>query len=272
LSNDAIKVGIVGAGGRMGRNLIQAALEHPAFTLTAAFDRANSEFVGRDVGVIIGSQPQGVEVVSSVAERAKDLDVLIDFTRPEATCEHVSICAEHGVNLVIGTTGFDDAQQALMAENAQKVGIVWAPNMSTSVNVAFRLIAMAAKALGGDDYDIEVLETHHRHKVDAPSGTALRMGEVLADSLGWDFKEASVLSREGITGERPDKTIGFATLRGGDVAGEHTVMFLGDGERLEITHKSNSRKHWAQGALRAALWLNQQSTGLYGMEHVLGFE
>lgn len=272
VADEIIKVGIVGAAGRMGRMLLQAAVDHPAFTLVAAIDRPESEFVGQDVGVLIGSQPQGVAVSGDLAAVAPSLDVVIDFTRPEASCQHMEICAQHGVKLVMGTTGFSEAQQAQMQEAAQKTGLVWAPNMSTSVNVAFRLIEMAAKALGGADYDIEVLETHHRHKVDAPSGTALKMGEVLADALGWDFKTAGVLSREGITGERQDQTIGFATLRGGDVAGEHTVMFLGDGERLEITHKANSRKHWSGGALRAAQWLQQRETGLYGMEHVLGFE
>jgi len=272
VADESIKVGVLGAGGRMGRAVIKAALEHPAFQLVAAFDRPNSEFEGQDVGVLVGSQAQGVVVSSDLAALASKLDVIIDFTRPEASCKHMEICAQHGVNMVIGTTGFTEEQQALMIQCAEKTAIVWAPNMSTSVNVAFRLIEMAAKALGGQDYDIEVLETHHRHKVDAPSGTALKMGEVLADALGWDIKKAGVLSREGITGERPDETIGFATLRGGDVAGEHTVMFLGDGERLEITHKANSRQHWAGGALRAAQWLQRYPCGLYGMEHVLGFE
>lgn len=272
MTNKKIKVGILGAAGRMGRELMQAAVDHAAFTLVAAVDRDSSEFVGEDVGSLIGRPPQGVVVSGDLVSVASELDVVIDFTRPEASLKHMEICADHGVNMVIGTTGFSDDHKARMAVFAEKTPILWAPNMGTSVNVAFRLIEMAAKALGGEDYDIEVLETHHRHKVDAPSGTALKMGEVLADALGWDFKEASVLSREGITGERPEKTIGFATLRGGDVAGEHTVLFLGEGERLEITHRSNSRKHWAQGALRAALWLDQRPAGLFGMDHVLGFK
>lgn len=270
-----IRVGIVGAAGRMGRELIQVALSNGAFKLEAAVVRAGSEWIGQDAGALVGAASAGVVISSDLAGLAEGLDVVIDFTGPSASLEHMRICAEHGVNMVIGTTGFTDEQKAQMAQFAEKTGILWAPNMGTSVNVAFKLIAMAAKALGGVDYDIEVLETHHRHKVDAPSGTALKMGEVLADALGWDFKEAGVLSREGMTGERQDKTIGFATLRGGDVAGEHTVLFLGEGERLEITHRSNSRKHWAQGSFRAALWISQQcgrgGVGLYSMDHVLGF-
>lgn len=275
IENNVVRVGILGAAGRMGRELIQAALNNTAFELTAAVDRPGSEFIGQDVGMLVGKPSVGVAVSGDLAGVVSMLDVVIDFTSPSASLEHMRICAEHGINMVIGTTGFTDEHKAQMAQYAEKTGILWAPNMGTSVNVAFKLIAMAAKALGGEDYDIEVLETHHRHKVDAPSGTALKMGEVLADALGWDFKEAGVLSREGITGERQDKTIGFATLRGGDVAGEHTVLFLGEGERLEITHRSNSRKHWAQGGLRAALWVarrcGRDGVGLFSMDHVLGF-
>ena len=262
-----LKIAIAGASGRMGRMLIEAVLAAPDLTLAAALDRAGSPDLGSDAGALLG-RATGVRVASDLAALAGS-DVLIDFTRPEATLAHLDACARHGVKLVIGTTGFDDAGKAAIRTAAQKTAIVFAPNMSVGVNATLKLLEVAARILGSS-YDIEIIEAHHRHKVDAPSGTALKMGEVIAGALGHELKDLAVYAREGHTGERKAGTIGFATIRGGDIVGDHTVLFAGPGERIEITHKSASRMTYATGSLRAARFLAARRTGLFDMNDVLG--
>jgi len=263
-----ITIAITGAGGRMGKALLEAANDTDELTVSAAIERAGSSLVGVDAGELAGIGKLGVTVVDNVAEAAA-FDVLIDFTRPEVTLANLSVCRERGSAMVIGTTGFDDAQKAAISEASKDIGIVFAPNMSVGVNLCLKLLETAAKVLG-DEVDIEVIEAHHRHKIDAPSGTALRMGEVVADALGRDLKECAVYGREGQTGERDRKTIGFETIRAGDIVGDHTVMFASMGERVEITHKASSRMTFANGAMRAALWLGERESGLYDMQDVLG--
>ncbi|GLR11431.1 4-hydroxy-tetrahydrodipicolinate reductase [Chitinimonas prasina] len=263
-----LRVAIAGTSGRMGRVLIETVLAAGDCRLTVALDRAESASLGQDAGHNLG-QLTGVAIRSDVATALREADVLIDFTRPDGTLAHLAICRELGVNLVVGTTGFDEAGKAALKDASQDIGIVFAPNMSVGVNLTFKLLEMAAKVLA-EGYDIEIVEAHHRHKVDAPSGTALRMGEVVADALGRDLKTCAVYGREGVTGARDPSTIGFATVRGGDVVGDHTVMFMADGERVEISHKASSRATFAQGAVRAARWLKQQPAGLYDMQDVLG--
>lgn len=263
------RVAIHGAGGRMGHALIQAAVLHPKLTLTAAIERPDTAFIGEDAGRIAGLGANGVIIVDSVAAVLDQFDVLIDFTRPEPALAAIDQCAQQGKKLVIGTTGFDAAGKQQIQAAAASTGIVFAPNMSVAVNVCFKLLAIAAGILG-EDVDVEIIEAHHRKKVDAPSGTALRMGEVVAQALGRDLKTDAVYGRQGHTGERDPKQIGFSTIRGGDIVGDHTVMFAGIGERLEITHKSNSRMTYASGAMRAAHWLANQANGLYDMQDVLG--
>jgi 4-hydroxy-tetrahydrodipicolinate reductase len=241
-----LRVAVAGASGRMGQILIEAVNAAPDCVLTGTLD------IGLDVRAGL-----------------HNAQVLIDFTRPEGTLAQLAVCRQLGVNAVVGTTGFSDAQKAAITEHARHIAVVMAPNMSVGVNVVFKLLDMAARALA-DGYDIEILEAHHRHKVDAPSGTALKMGEVVAAALGRDLKNCAVYAREGVTGERDPRTIGFASLRGGDVVGDHTVMFCGTGERIEITHKSASRATYAEGALRAARFLAGRASGLYGMHDVLG--
>jgi 4-hydroxy-tetrahydrodipicolinate reductase len=247
MSSEPLRVAIAGASGRMGQMLIDA--------VGAADDL-----------VLAGKLDVGLDIRAGLA----DAQVLIDFTRPEGTLAHLAVCRELGVNAVIGTTGFSDAQKAEIAACAQHIAIMMAPNMSVGVNVVFKLLDMAARALN-EGYDIEIIEAHHRHKIDAPSGTALKMGEVIAAALGRDLKDCAVYAREGVTGERDPSTIGFATVRGGDIVGDHTVLFAGTGERIEITHRSNSRAGYAQGSLRAARFLAGRQSGLYGMNDVLGF-
>jgi 4-hydroxy-tetrahydrodipicolinate reductase len=255
-------IAITGASGRMGRMLIEAVLAADDCTLSGALDVAGSPALGREAapGVVISADPEAGLVGA---------DVLIDFTRPEGTLAHLAACRALGVRAVIGTTGFSDAQKAAIADHARHIGIVFAPNMSLGVNVMLRLLDVAARALN-EGYDIEIVEAHHRHKVDAPSGTALALGQVVADALGRDLKACAVYGREGVTGERDPSTIGFATVRGGDIVGDHTVLFAGTGERLEITHRAASRATYAQGSLRAARFLMQRGPGLYGMRDVLG--
>jgi 4-hydroxy-tetrahydrodipicolinate reductase len=262
------RVAIAGASGRMGRTLIEAVRNADDCQLAGALVRKGSDAIGTDAAAFLGFT-SGVAMASDLREGLKDAQVLIDFTRPEGTLAHLAVCRELGVQAVIGTTGFSDAEKAEIAESAKGIAIVMAPNMSVGVNVTFKLLEMAAKALS-TGYDIEIIEAHHRHKVDAPSGTALKMGEVIADALGRDLKECAVYSREGITGERDPSTIGFAAIRGGDIVGDHTVLFAGTGERIEITHKSASRTTYAQGSLRAARFLATQKTGLFDMFDVLG--
>jgi len=252
----------------MGHMLIEAVRAAPDCRLAGALDVAGCPAIGSDATAFLGAA-SGVPVVADLREGLKDAQVLIDFTRPEGTMAHVAACREMGVQLVIGTTGFSDAQKAMIAAAAKDIAIVMAPNMSVGVNVTFKLLEMAAKALS-TGYDIEIIEAHHRHKVDAPSGTALKMGEVIADALGRDLKQCAVYGREGVTGERDPSTIGFATIRGGDIVGDHTVLFAGTGERIEITHKSASRATYAQGSLRAVRFLANRRSGLYDMFDVLG--
>ena len=263
----AHKIAVAGASGRMGHMLIEAVRESEDCKLSGALDMAGGAAIGLDASAFLGHS-SGVLIQSDIRQGLKDAGVLIDFTRPEGTMAHLAVCRELGVKLVIGTTGFSSAQKAEIALAAKDIAIVMAPNMSVGVNVTLKLLEMAAKALA-TGYDIEIIEAHHRHKVDAPSGTALKMGEVIADALGRDLKECAVYDREGTTGERDPSTIGFASVRGGDIVGDHTVLFAGTGERIEITHKSSSRATYAQGSLRAARFLQTKSSGLFDMFDVL---
>jgi len=247
--------------------LIEAVCQAPDCQLSGALDVAGSPALGTDPSVFLGLS-SGVVMTSDLQVGISNSDVLIDFTRPEGTLAHLKVCRERGVNLVIGTTGFSDEQKSEIAAAAQDIAIVMAPNMSVGVNVTLKLLEMAAKSLS-HGYDIEIIEAHHRHKVDAPSGTALKMGEVVANALGRDLKDCAVYAREGVTGERDPSSIGFATIRGGDIVGDHTVLFAGTGERIEISHKSSSRVSYAQGSLRAARFLQGRKTGLFDMADVL---
>ncbi|PPE69655.1 4-hydroxy-tetrahydrodipicolinate reductase [Caldimonas thermodepolymerans] len=262
------RIAIAGSSGRMGRMLIEAVLAADDCQLVAALDRPDSPALGQDAGAFLG-QATGVAISADIPAALAQADYLIDFTRPEGTMAHLRACRAAGVKAVIGTTGFSDEQKAEIAAIARDVAVVMAPNMSVGVNVVLKLLDVAARALK-EGYDIEIIEAHHRHKVDAPSGTALKMGEVVAAALGRDLKQCAVYGREGVTGERDPSTIGFATVRGGDIVGDHTVLFAGTGERIEITHKSSSRATYAQGSLRAVRFLAGKACGLYGMDHVLG--
>ncbi|HEY9094589.1 MAG TPA: 4-hydroxy-tetrahydrodipicolinate reductase [Hydrogenophaga sp.] len=262
------RICVAGASGRMGQMLIDAIGASDDCLLAGALDVAGSRALGQDAGAQMGRHT-GVNITADIAAGLSHSQCLIDFTRPEGTLEHMHACVAQGVNLVIGTTGFTDEQKAEIAHAAKRIAIVMAPNMSVGVNVTFKLLEMAAKALS-TGYDIEVIEAHHRHKVDAPSGTALKMGEVIAEALGRDLKDCAVYAREGVTGERDPSSIGFATIRGGDIVGDHTVMFAGTGERIEISHKSSNRAGYAQGSLRAVRFLSDKATGLFDMFDVLG--
>ena len=264
-----IDVVIAGASGRMGKVLLEAVAGAADLRLVAALERAGSPWLGRNAGELFPGLD--ARITDDAADALATATVLIDFTRPEASLHHLALCREHEVAMVIGTTGFDADGKAAIAEAAEDIPIVFAPNMSVGVNLALKLLHTAAKVLA-DGYDIEIVEAHHRHKVDAPSGTALRMGEVVAGALGRDLGTCAVYGREGVTGERNGQTIGLATVRGGDVVGDHTVMFMGLGERLEITHKASSRLTFALGALRAARYLTGKSNGLYDMQDVLGLK
>ncbi|MEK8030419.1 4-hydroxy-tetrahydrodipicolinate reductase [Ideonella sp. DXS29W] len=263
-----LRVAIAGSSGRMGRMLIEAVLNAPDCTLAGALAHAGNPVIGQDATAWLG-RASGVQVTDDLSRGLADAQVLIDFTRPEGTLAHLAVCRQRGIPLVIGTTGFTEAQKAEISAAARDIGIVMAPNMSVGVNVVLKLLDMAAKALN-EGYDIEIIEAHHRHKVDAPSGTALAMGEAVAQALGRDLKTHAVYGREGVTGERDAQTIGFATVRGGDIVGDHTVLFAGTGERVEISHKATSRVGFAQGSLRAARFLNGRAPGLYSMADVLG--
>jgi 4-hydroxy-tetrahydrodipicolinate reductase len=262
------RVAIAGASGRMGHMLIEAVREAQDCRLAGALDIAGSPALGSDAAAFLG-HASGVPVTADVQAALQHAEVLIDFTRPEGTMAHLAVCRELGVQAVIGTTGFSEAQKAEIAAAAKDIAIMMAPNMSVGVNVTFKLLEMAAKALA-TGYDIEIIEAHHRHKVDAPSGTALKMGEVIADALGRSLKDCAVYAREGVTGERDPSSIGFATVRGGDIVGDHTVLFAGIGERIEISHKSSNRAGYAQGSLRAVRFLAERKTGLFDMFDVLG--
>ena len=253
----------------MGRMLIEAALADSSVLLVAALDSAASTALGRDCADFLG-RATGVSITADPAALAI-ADVMIDFTRPAATLGYLEACARHGVNAVIGTTGFDADGKRAIGAAAGRIGVVFAPNMSVGVNVTFKLLETAARILGAG-FDVEIIEAHHRHKVDAPSGTALAMGETVARALGRDLKHCGVYAREGVTGERDPSTIGFATVRGGDIVGDHTVLFAGTGERIEITHRSSSRANYAEGSLRAARYVAGRAPGLYGMDDVLGLD
>jgi len=250
----------------MGRALVEASVKYDGMRLTAAFERPGSSVIGNDAGEIAGIGNVGTTIESQLD--GSDFQILIDFTRPAVSAENIEFCRQHGRSIVIGTTGFDEQGKQQIREAAKDIPIVFAPNMSVGVNLCLKLLDMAARVIGNDT-DIEIIEAHHRHKVDAPSGTALRMGEVVADALGRDLKQVAVYGREGNTGERDPQTIGFATIRAGDIVGDHTVMFAGIGERVEISHRATNRMTFAMGAMRAAKWLSQQKPGLYDMQDVL---
>ena len=263
-----LNIGIVGAGGRMGRMLIEATLRDGEASLSGAFDRQGSAAVGKTAGELVGL-PCELRITDDISAGIAACDCLIDFTRPEGTLENLALCRKNGVAMVIGTTGFDAPGKFAISEAARDIPVVFAPNMSVGVNLVFKLLDTAARILN-QGYDIEIVEAHHRMKIDAPSGTALRMGEVVAGALGRDLKECAVYGREGVTGERDPSTIGFATVRGGDVVGDHTVMFCGIGERVEISHKAGSRMPYALGSMRAARFLAGRKNGLFDMQDVLG--
>jgi len=266
-----VRIAVVGASGRMGLCLLKAALAAENAELTVAVSRPDSLALGKDAGELAGVSAAGIKVCDDLAALTEKFDVLIDFTRPDASMDYIEICRQAGKKIVIGTTGYSEAQKAAIAEAAQDVGIVIAPNFSVGVNLSLKLLEMTAKVMG-EYTDIEVIEAHHRHKVDAPSGTALRMGEVVAAALGRDLKDCAIYGREGDTGARDRKTIGFSTIRAGDIVGEHTVMFADEGERVEITHKASSRMTFANGAVRAAAWLADKPKGLFDMQDVLGLK
>ena len=269
MSDASIRVGVTGAGGRMGRSLIQSIYDSQGMQLVAAVDLADSPLIGTDAGAVVGVGELGVAFSGDLQAVLSECDVVIDFTRPEPCLHHLQLCAQAGVRAVVGTTGFDDEQRAEIDRLARDVALMVAPNMSVGVNLCFKLIELASRTLG-DEVDIEIIEAHHRHKVDAPSGTAVRMGEIVAESLGRDLASCAVYGRQGHTGERERATIGFETIRAGDIVGEHTVMFADLGERIEITHRASSRLNFAQGAMRAVRWIMQQPRGCFDMQDVLG--
>ena len=263
------RIAVMGAAGRMGKTLIEAVQQADGVCLSAAIDRADSSLIGADAGELAALGKLGVQLSGDLSAVLEQFDVLIDFTHPSVTLKNLEICRQAGKAMVIGTTGFSPQEKQLLADAGKQIPIVFAANFSVGVNLCLKLLDTAARVLG-DDVDIEIIEAHHRHKVDAPSGTALRMGEVVANALGRDLHKVAVYGREGQTGARERETIGFATVRAGDVVGDHTVLFAADGERVEITHKASSRMTFAKGAVRSALWLQQRQPGLYDMQDVLG--
>ncbi|WP_424192537.1 4-hydroxy-tetrahydrodipicolinate reductase [Ampullimonas aquatilis] len=265
-----MKFAIAGASGRMGRILIETVLDTHDAELTGALDLPDSPAIGQDAGAFLGKNT-GVLISADIEVTLAKAEFLIDFTRPEGTLKHLAAAEKTGTKLIIGTTGFSPEEKVDIALASKKIAIMMAPNMSVGVNVTLKLLEVAAKLMA-TGYDIEIIEAHHRHKVDAPSGTALKMGEVIADTLGRNLKDCAVYGREGITGERDPSTIGFATVRGGDIVGDHTVLFAGTGERVEITHKSSSRVTYAIGSLRAARYLKGRANGLFDMQDVLGLK
>lgn len=262
------KIAVIGAAGRMGKTLIEAISQDPGATLAAAIERPQSTLIGADAGELAGVGRLGVAIVGELSQVLADFDVLIDFTHPSSTLINLDICRAAGKAMVIGTTGFSEQEKQVIAQAAEDIPVVFAPNFSVGVNLCLKLLDLAARVMG-DEADIEIIEAHHRHKVDAPSGTALRMGEVVADALGRNLQEVAVYGREGQTGARDRNTIGFATVRAGDVVGDHTVLFATEGERVEITHKASSRMTFASGAVRSAVWLAGHTKGLYDMQDVL---
>ena len=269
MSGEAMRVAISGAAGRMGRTLVAACAEHAAFECAGALEHSGHEAIGVDAGVLAGTGANGVDVVDDPGRFLGAVDGVIDFSVPASTLALIERCHAAGRQLVIGTTGFSAEERDRIEACAAEIPVLLAPNMSVGVNVCFRLIEIASRALG-EESDIEIIELHHRNKIDAPSGTAVRMGEIVAEALGRDLAQCAVYGREGHTGVRDRETIGFETIRGGDAVGEHTVMFAGTGERIEITHRSASRFNFAHGALRASRWLRERDPGLYDMQDVLG--
>jgi 4-hydroxy-tetrahydrodipicolinate reductase len=263
------RIAITGAAGRMGRTLVGAGRELEGLRVAGAIEAPGNPFIGQDAGMLAGAGDIGVPIGDSLQAIVDDFDVLIDFTIADASTENIHICRAAGKRAVVGTTGFSPAQRARVAEDAEHIAVLLSANMSVGVNLCFKLVDMAARALG-DEVDVEVIEAHHRHKVDAPSGTAMRLGEVLAQALGRDLADCAVYARQGHTGERERATIGFQTVRGGDIVGEHTVLFAGTGERVEITHRASSRLNFAHGAFRAARWIMGRDAGIYDMQDVLG--
>ncbi len=264
-----LKIAITGAAGRMGKTLIEACQQAENCSVSAAIERPGISLIGADAGELAGIGTLNVKLVDNLSHVVDDFDVLIDFTSIETTLNNLEICKANGKHIIIGTTGFSDEQKQIIKKAGEQTAVVFAPNMSVGVNLCLKLLQTAA-SIFSEDYDIEVVEAHHRHKVDAPSGTALRMGEVVAETLGRDLNECAVYGRQGHTGERKADTIGFETIRAGDIVGEHTVMFATEGERVEITHKASSRMTFAKGAVRAAKWLQGKENGLYDMQDVLG--
>ncbi len=263
------RIAITGAAGRMGKNLVEAVLAADGVELTAAIINPNSSLLGADIGELVGAGKVGVAAVGDLADVVDQFDVLIDFTTIELTLSNLQFCRQHGKKIIIGTTGFSAEEKTAITAAGEDTAVVFAPNMSVGVNLCFKLLSLAAEVLG-DGYDVEVIETHHRHKVDSPSGTAIRLGEVVAEALGRNLDDCAVYGRQGQIGPRTDKEIGFETIRAGDVVGDHTVLFATEGERVEITHKASSRMTFAKGAVRAAAWLQQHQKGLFDMQDVLG--
>lgn len=264
-----VRIAVAGAAGRMGRNLVKATHINPTAQVGAGSERAGSSLIGVDVGELCGEGTFDVVLVDDLANAIDQFDVIVDFTAPVSTLANIELCKQHSKKLVIGTTGFSEQEKQIINEAAKDIAIVMAPNYSVGVNVMFKLLEQAAKVMG-DYCDIEIVEAHHRHKVDAPSGTAIGMGEAIAGAMGNNLSDVAVYAREGITGERTKDEIGFATLRAGDIIGEHTAMFADIGERLEITHKASDRMTFANGAIKAAVWLNEKQCGFYTMQDVLG--
>ncbi len=268
-NKQSINVGVIGAGGRMGRMLIEAVQENPQTTLNAAIERQGSSLVGADAGEVAAIGRLDVQIVDDLKAVINDIDVLIDFSLPDATEQNMQICAANKVAMVIGTTGFNEQQEQVLTEASKQIAIVYAGNYSTGVNLSLKLLGMAAKAFGSDA-DVEVIEAHHKHKIDAPSGTAYMMAEAVAEARGQNLKDVAVYGREGQTGERKAGTIGIHAIRGGEIIGDHTVMFIADGEVVEITHRARARMTFAAGAVRAATWVIKQEVGQYNMQDVLG--
>ncbi len=266
-----VRVGICGAAGRMGKTILEVCNDNEAIEIAAAIEYSGSPMLGLDAGVLAGIGKLGVNITDDITSVAEQVDVMIDFTLATSVPANIRKCVSANVKMVIGTTGLTHDDHELIKSASKKIAIVFAPNMSIGVNLCFKLLEMAAQVIG-EDTDIEIIEAHHRHKKDAPSGTALRMGEVVANTLGRNLKECAVYGREGITGARDKNTIGFETIRAGDIVGDHTVMFAADGERVEITHKASSRKTFATGAVRAAQWLLDKESGLYDMQDVLNLK
>lgn len=264
-----MQIAVIGAAGRMGRQLVAAVLENPQAQLSGALEHAQHQAQGQDAGILVGQAACGITVSADTEAVIKASDAIIDFTQPEVTMANLALCRQHNTALVIGTTGFSAEQEAELQAGAQDIGIVKAPNMSVGVNLCFKLLRDMAQALG-DGYDVEIVEMHHNQKKDAPSGTAMRMGEVVAEGLERNFHEVANFHREGFTGARDPQEIGMQTVRGGDIVGEHTVYFIGPDERIELSHRAASRTMFGRGAVRAALWLQQQPAGLYDMQDVLG--